>query len=259
MKSSGFYNIARTSLWIEEWDFSVDKTRPTLIFLHEALGSAALWKDYPARLCKTLACHGLVYDRIGHGQSAPFTEKRGLDYLEKEALVYLRALIQHFDLKHPILIGHSDGGTIALIYAACFSAELTGIVTEAAHVYVDPAGKEGIRTAIHQFEHHQLKERLAKYHGDKTEALFYAWADTWTSEAFSSWNIQDQLSEITCPALILQGDQDQYATPRHMWAIAGGIGDWAQAVLLKNCGHIPHLQAQAETLQFSVEFIEGLI
>lgn len=259
MKSAALHSIAGVPLWVEQWKFSMDETRPCLIFLHEALGSAALWKDYPALLCERLQCNGLVYDRMGHGLSAPFTHPREKDYLEKEALIYLAALIEQFELQQPILVGHSDGGTIALLYAAHFSAQLTGIITEAAHIYVDPTGADGIRRAIEQFEHHHLKEKLAKYHGDKTEALFYAWADTWTAEAFSDWNIADQLPRISCPALILQGDGDQYAGTQHMWDIASGIGSNAQAVLVENCGHIPHLQAQAQTLQLSVDFIEGLM
>lgn len=259
MKSSSFFSIADVKLWVEQLHYAESAERPTLIFLHEALGSVALWKGYPTLLCEALQCNGVVYDRMGHGRSSPFSKARDNDYLEVEALLYLRELIDKLGLKKPILIGHSDGGTIALIYAARYSAQLSGIITEAAHIYVENDGADGMQTAIHQFEHTVFKEKLAKYHGEKTEALFYAWADTWTSEAFSSWNIEKQLAEINCPALILQGAQDEYASQQHMWDIAEGIGDNARGILIENCGHIPHLQAQEKTLALSKSFISRLI
>lgn len=258
MKSSGFQRIAGANLWVEQCSFDPGHNRPTLIFLHEALGSVALWKGYPALLCQALQCNGVIYDRIGHGLSDPFNTERNNDYLHVEALQYLHELIQTLGLKKPILVGHSDGGTIALIYAAQFPDQVSGIITEAAHIYVESTGAEGMQTAIHQFEHTIFKEKLAKYHGEKTEALFYAWANTWTSEVFSSWNIADQLADITCPALVLQGDSDEYAQPQHMWDIVEGIGKNAHGVLVENCGHIPHLQAQDRTLALSVEFIKKL-
>ncbi|MBX2877216.1 MAG: alpha/beta hydrolase, partial [Saprospiraceae bacterium] len=246
-------------IWVEQLHYARDTESPTLIFLHEALGSVALWKGYPALLCEAMQCNGIVYDRMGHGLSDPFNQERDNDYLEVEALLYLRQLITAFGLKKPILVGHSDGGTIALLYAAHYSAQLSGIITEAAHIYVEDTGAGGMQRAIHQFEHTVFKEKLAKYHGEKTEALFYAWAHTWTSAAFSSWNIEQQLAQIHCPALILQGTQDEYASPQHMWDIAEGIGDNALGILIENCGHIPHLQAREKTLALSKDFIKGLI
>lgn len=258
MKSSGFHRIAGVKLWVEQWMFDSNPVRPTLVFLHEALGSVALWKGYPELLCQALQCNGVIYDRMGHGLSDPFNTVRNNDYLEIEALQYLPELIRELGLKKPILVGHSDGGTIALIYAAHFPNQVSGIITEAAHIYVEDTGAEGMQTAIHQFEHTIFKDKLAKYHGEKTEALFYAWANTWTSETFSSWNISAQLSTITCPALILQGDKDEYAQAQHMWDITEGIGKNARGILVENCGHIPHLQAQERTLELSVEFIKPL-
>lgn len=259
MKSSSYFTIKGVQLWVEQLHFTKDTSRPTLIFLHEALGSVALWKGYPDLLCEALQCNGVVYDRMGHGLSSPFNEKRSNDYLDIEAVVYLRGLIVELGLEKPILVGHSDGGTIALIYAAHYPDQLRGIITEAAHIYVEDTGSGGMQKAIYQFEHTIFKDKLAKYHGEKTEALFYAWADTWTSESFSTWNIEQQMTSISCPALILQGAQDEYATQQHMWDIAKGIGNNAKGILIDNCGHIPHLQAQAETLALSKEFISGLL
>ncbi len=258
MKSSSYFTINGIPLWVERLHYTNDPNRPTLIFLHEALGSVALWKGYPTLLCEALQCNGVVYDRMGHGLSSPFNKARDDDYLEVEALLYLRELILALGLQKPILVGHSDGGTIALLYAAQYSVELTGIITEAAHIYVEDTGSSGIQTAIHQFEHTIFKDKLAKYHGEKTEALFYAWADTWTSASFSKWNIEDQLARINCPALILQGAADEYATQKHMWDIVEGIGENAKGVLIENCGHIPHLQAQAKTMALMMDFIKKI-
>ena len=259
MKSSSYYTINGSQLWVEQLRYTEDLSKPSLIFLHEALGSVALWKGYPALLCEALQCNGLVYDRMGHGLSSPFNRDRDNDYLELEALLYLRELIIELGLEKPILVGHSDGGTIALIYAANFSEQLSGIITEAAHIYVEDTGSGGMQQAIHQFEHTVFKDKLAKYHGEKTEALFYAWADTWTSTSFSTWNITDQLPGIGCPALILQGAEDEYATQQHLWDIVEGIGDNAEGVLIENCGHIPHLQAQMKTLALSKDFIRSIL
>lgn len=259
MKSSSHVTIAGVQLWVEQLRYSEDASRPSLIFLHEALGSVALWKGYPALLCEALQCNGVVYDRMGHGLSSPFNKKREHNYLEIEAVVYLRGLIEELGLEKPILVGHSDGGTIALIYAAHYPDQVRGIITEAAHIYVEDVGSGSMQRAIHQFEHTIFKEKLAKYHGEKTEALFYAWVDTWTSASFSTWNIKEQLDAINCPALILQGAEDEYATQQHMWDIAKGIGEHAKGVLIENCGHIPHLQAQAETLALSKDFIDAML
>lgn len=254
MKNNGLYPIQNKNLWIAQWQLTDNSLAPTLIFLHEALGSVSLWKDFPEQLCQSLGLNGLCYDRQGHGLSDPMDRKRDKSYLHEEALVYLKGVIDYFNIQHPILIGHSDGGSIALIYAAHFPPT-KAVITEAAHIYVEPAGRPGIQTAMQQFKTTSLREKLQKYHGDKTDALFHAWAATWTDPTFADWEIVGLLPQIEAPCLLLQGAEDQYASQQHLFDIAKGIGANAQAVLLDNCGHTPHLQAQKETLDLMADFI----
>jgi pimeloyl-ACP methyl ester carboxylesterase len=210
--------------------------KPTIVFLHEALGSVAQWRDFPQKISDLTGCNVLVYDRFGHGQSDPMSEKRSKDYLEKEAWHITPSVLKHFKIEKPILYGHSDGGTIALLYAARFPTH--AVITEAAHVVVEDITLEGIRLALPKKAF--LIDRLTKYHGKKTEILFNAWSETWLGSDFKDWDITDILPSISCPTLILQGKNDEYATDKQVEIIANGIGKKKQAVLIPDCGHAPH-------------------
>lgn len=233
--------------------------RPCLVFLHEGLGCTALWRDFPQRLCQRTGCSGLVYDRIGYGQSSPLIRPRTIQYLHAYALdelpQVLDALIpdQQF-----ILIGHSDGGSISLIFAAERWPRLVGAITVAAHVFVEPASIGGIEQAKKTFAQGQLKKGLAKYHGDKTELLFKAWADTWTSSWFRSWNIEYLLPSIAVPLLVMQGRDDQYGTPAQVDAIVDKSTGPATPLLLEDCGHSPHLDFPELTLDLMSCFVNRL-
>lgn len=221
--------------------------KPCLVFLHEGLGCTAMWKDFPRRLCEITGCPGLLYDRLGYGLSDALQHKRAPDYLHRYALdelpqVLARALPAH---RPYILIGHSDGGSIALLHAAQRPANLRGIVTEAAHVFVETVTLDGIRVAEQAYTDGKLRG-LSRYHGDKTEQIFRAWSDTWLTPDFATWDIEEVLPSIACPALILQGIDDQYGTHRQVDAIVAGIPA-ARMQLIEQCGHTPH-QEQAEAV-----------
>lgn len=253
MKNAAHHIIAEKNLWIEQWLVNKENSGPTLIFLHEALGSVSLWKDFPQRLCQALGYNGLVYDRKGHGLSDAMDKPRDKNYLHEEALVDLKGIIDLFHIEHPILIGHSDGGTIALIYAAHYPTY--AVITEAAHSYVESTGAPGIQQAITQYQQTVFREKLQKYHGTKTDALFYAWANTWLSPDFADWEINSLLPNVQAPCLLLQGKEDQYAGTQHLLDIASHIGSNAEALLIEDCGHTPHLQAKEQTLQLMSDFI----
>ena len=153
------------------------------------------------------------------------------------------------------MIGHSDGGSIVLLYAAAF--EPLAIICEAAHVLVEEKTLKGIEKAVEQKD--VLIKKLKKYHGEKTELLFDAWAKTWLHQEFQDWNIEDDLKNINCPALILQGENDDYATKTHLEKIEKGIGANAQSFLIKDCGHIPHLEAKETTLEKMTNFINSIV
>ena len=189
-----------------------DPAKPCLVFLHEGLGCCAMWKDFPAQLCQATGCRGLLYDRHGYGQSSPLAARRQLHYLHDYALCELpQVLAALLPGQDHFLIGHSDGGSIALIYAAQQPPRLRGIITEAAHVFVEGITLDGIRVADAAFGEGKLRA-LAKYHGDKTETIFKAWSDTWLSYGFQFWNIEYLLPSVECPALVVQGSEDQYGS-----------------------------------------------
>ncbi|MGM0423574.1 MAG: alpha/beta fold hydrolase [Thermodesulfobacteriota bacterium] len=231
---------------------------PVLLFLHEALGCIDMWKGFPEELCQATGLPGVAYDRLGHGCSSALPGPMGprsLDYLEKESRVWLPEIIKTLGLEQVIPIGHSDGGTMALMFAAAKPEQVPCLITEAAHVFVEQVTQEGIRRAVQDYQDTDLKNRLAKYHGDKTEALFRAWSETWLSEEFSSWNMEAELPWITSPALIIQGQDDEFGSPKQVQSIVIQVSGPAWPCILSDCGHIPHLQARQRTLQAMQDFI----
>lgn len=231
---------------------------PCLVFLHEGLGCTAMWKDFPDRLCSMTDCPGLVYDRLGYGKSSPLRRIRTVHYLHDYALGELPEVLEELIPGRAfVLIGHSDGGSIGLIFGAEKPSLLRAIITEAAHVFVEPETLRGIEAAAEAYEKGHFSG-LFKYHGDKTDALFRAWADTWRSHWFQYWNIEYVLPSIACPLLVLQGSQDQYGTERQVEAIVAHSSGRATPVFVDNCGHAPHQEQQGLVVQILAEYIGRL-
>jgi pimeloyl-ACP methyl ester carboxylesterase len=233
-----------------------------IVFLHEALGSIAQWKDFPDRLCAAAQLRGLVFDRLGHGQSPPATEPRTVDYLRAEGEEWLPALLAAAAIDRPVLFGHSDGGSIALYYAAAAAATAAApaaLITEAAHVFVEEITLRGIRTFGESWEATALPQRLARYHGDKTEAVYRAWHDTWLTPPFHAFQMTDRLAHIRCPSLIMQGQDDEYGTPAQVEAIVRGIGAAARPWLLPGCGHAPHLEQGPQVTREVARFLSAAV
>jgi pimeloyl-ACP methyl ester carboxylesterase len=238
-------------IYVQHHTHPYPSEKTTLVFFHEALGSVAQWRDFPRKVGELTGFNVLIYDRLGHGQSDPMTQKRGKDYLQYEAWEMAPSVLKHFQIENPILYGHSDGGTIALLYAARFPTQ--ALITEAAHVVVEDVTLDGIRQAL--LRKTFLVERLTKYHGDKAEALFDAWSETWLDSSFFGWDITDILPAIACPALIIQGQNDAYATQKQVELIKLGIGKKAHTVLIPDCGHTPHKEARAFVLEKVCAFL----
>ena len=231
---------------------------PCLVFLHEGLGCTAMWKDFPARLCRLTGCAGLVYDRLGYGRSAASVARRTVHYLHAYALDELPRVIEAVIPNTPfVLVGHSDGGSIALLYGAERPKHLKGIITEAAHVFVESVTLDGIRATLAAYEQGRLSA-LAKYHGDKTDGVFRAWCGTWLSDWFIDWNMEYALPAITAPLLVIQGRDDQYATDRQVHAIVSKTGGAAKSAFIDRCGHIPHLEQPEAALSVMAAFIQKL-
>ncbi len=235
------------------------KPGPVILFLHEGLGSVAQWKDFPENLCKALDLPGLLYDRQGHGKSPRLTEERDESYLEKYALEELPAFLKHLHLSRQlILFGHSDGGSIALIFASRYPEKIRGVITEAAHIYVEPITWKGIEPVIAEFEAKQrLYQALNRYHGAKAEHTFYAWANTWKKKQQSNWNISNYLHNFHTPVLAIQGKEDQYATEQHLIDITHPLKN-VQASLIEHCRHSPHVEQAETVLSLAVNFIRTL-
>lgn len=229
--------------------------RPQLVLLHDSLGCITLWRDFPEQLAHATGLTVLAYDRRGYGQSASFgPEPRTSRYLEEEAH-NVNQVLAACGITRAVLVGHSDGGTLALLAAALEPARTVAIITVGAHVFVEDVTLAGIRAAQEQYRTTDLPARLARYHGPKTEAVFRAWADTWLAPSFRTWNVESYLPRISCPVLVLQGSDDEYGTAAQVTAVAGQVAGPATAHLLPGLGHSPHRQAPAAVLALVATFL----
>lgn len=231
---------------------------PTLVFLHEGLGCIATWRDVPHELVTATGCPGLVYDRRGHGRSDPLATPHGFRYMHDEA-ARLPRILDACGIDRGLLIGHSDGGSIALMAAASAPERVLAVITEGAHVFVEPESIAGIRATTDAFAATDLRRRLMRHHGAGTDALFRAWSDVWLGTAFRRWNIEEVLPAIRCPLLVIQGTEDEYGTPAQVDAICRQTGGEATPRLIPDCGHAPHHQARKVTLAAMTGFIRRLV
>ncbi|MCO5259527.1 MAG: alpha/beta hydrolase [Crocinitomicaceae bacterium] len=238
---------------------SVTDESTVLVFLHEALGSIGQWKSFPQNLCNAVQLNGVVYEREGYGSSSPLKEQRDEMYLHNYALVELPALIDKIipEDKRIILVGHSDGASIALLYAAKYPNRVKAVVSMAAHVIVEDVTLQGIEPAVRAYEAGKL-EGLKKYHGEKTDTLFYAWATTWNLLVFRDWNICSDIQPITCPILAIQGVNDQYGTAKQVELIKeAALHSAVEILLLTNCGHHPHLEQPEKVIHAVSGFLNA--
>jgi pimeloyl-ACP methyl ester carboxylesterase len=231
---------------------------PTLVLLHEGLGTIAVWGDVPDALCRATGCPGLIYERPGYGASDPRPLPWPDDVLEQEAEIVLPALLQALSIERPVLIGHSDGGTIALLYAAAFPQRVRGAITLAAHVVLDDLTFGGVAALERSWRKGDLRSELERLHGLGAEILFRAWSGLWLDPARRAWSIIDRLPHITCPVLAIQGAEDEYGLPGQLDAIAAGVAGPAERVLISNCAHDPHHQARAVVLERIAAFVRSL-
>jgi pimeloyl-ACP methyl ester carboxylesterase len=214
---------------------------PLLLFLHEGLGSLAMWRDFPQQLCAAAGARGLVYSRPGYGRSTPRAagERWSADFMHREAYEVLPALLAALRVEaRPWLFGHSDGGSIALLHAARFPDRVAGVVALAPHVFVEDVSVASIEEAREAYLTTDLKDRLARYHDDPDSA-FWGWNDIWLDPSFRSWNITDEVAALRCPVLAIQGEDDQYGTMAQIDAIAARVAG-TRLVRLAHCGHSPH-------------------
>ena len=238
---------------------------PLLVFLHEGLGSVAMWRDWPQQLCDAGGFRGLVYSRPGYGRSSPrlAAEKWPVDFMHAQAREVLPAFLQAVGVDAatdpPWLVGHSDGASIALIHAAAFPERVAGVIALAPHVFVEDLSIESIERTRQTYlattdtQGSSLRVKLARYHDDPDSA-FWGWNDIWLDPAFRSWNIEAMLPAITKPVLAVQGEDDEYGTMTQVDSIAKRIPH-AQLLKLAKCGHSPQRDQSQRVIKTTVDFI----
>jgi pimeloyl-ACP methyl ester carboxylesterase len=230
------------------------KSAPTLVFLHEGLGSVALWKDFPARVADATGCPVLVYSRAGYGRSSPAPLPRATDYMHVEALTVLPALLDQLGITDPVLVGHSDGASIALLHAGSGSRPVRALVALAPHVFVEDMSIASIDEVRRQYETTDLREKLARRHADP-DAAFRGWNDIWLAPAFRSWNIEACLPGVRCPLLLIQGRDDEYGSAAQLDAIERQVGGEVTRIELADCRHSPHRDQPEATLAAIADFV----
>jgi pimeloyl-ACP methyl ester carboxylesterase len=233
---------------------------PLLVFLHEGLGSLAMWKDFPRTLCNAVGCRGLVYSRPGYGRSSPRAaeEAWGLDFMHRQAHEVLPALLAALGVdaaaQPPWLFGHSDGGSIALLYAARFPRRVAGAVVVAPHIVVEDLSVASIAQARSAYLDTDLRQRLARYHDDPDSA-FWGWNRIWLHPPFRQWSIEDEIAAISCPLLAVQGLDDEYGTLEQIRGIARRVVQ-TQLLELPDCGHSPQRDQPQRLIAAATAFIQ---
>jgi pimeloyl-ACP methyl ester carboxylesterase len=228
--------------------------RPSLVFLHEGLGSVAMWRDFPGRLAHATGCNAVVYSRYGYGKSTPLAGPRGVQYMHDEALLALPELLDKLGIERPILVGHSDGGSIALIHAGGTRRALTGLVLMAPHVMVEDISVTSIAAAKTSFEATDLRAKLARYHTD-VDSAFWGWNRIWLHPDFRRWNIEEYLPRISCPVLAIQGEDDEYGTMDQLRRIGRQVRD-VELLDLEDCRHSPHRDQPDAVIEAITRFVD---
>jgi pimeloyl-ACP methyl ester carboxylesterase len=231
-----------------------DPGRATMVLLHEGLGCVALWRDFPERLAAATGNPVFAYSRAGYGGSAPISLPRPLDYMSREATDMLPDVIRAAGITRYILLGHSDGASIALVHAGNAPRALEAIIVMAPHVFTEACSVASIRTVDEAFRHDDLRRRLAKYHGTNVDNAFRGWCDSWLAPDFLAWSIEASLAGITVPLLQIQGRDDEYGTIEQLRAIERGAAGPVKTLMLDACGHAPQFDRAPETLAAVADF-----
>ena len=232
---------------------------PTIVFLHEGLGSVSTWRDFPDALAQATGCGALVYSRAGYGASDPVPLPRPVRFMHDEAVV-LRQVLAQAGIRESILLGHSDGASIALIAAGTAPVPgLRALVLEAPHVFAEPHGLQSIARIADVYRTTNLRERLARHHGENVDTAFWGWNRVWLGPDFRAWNIRDVLPGVAVPTLIVQGENDEYGTWAHVEAVQRQSGGPVETLPVPDCGHAPHAEQRDAVLAAMARFIRGTL
>jgi pimeloyl-ACP methyl ester carboxylesterase len=230
---------------------------PTIVLLHEGLGSISMWRDFPGQVAEATGHDVLVYSRQGYGRSSPLVAPRSVRFMHDEALVVLPEILDALDVRRPILLGHSDGGSIALIHAGGSGREVAGLILLAPHVMVEDISVASIAAARAAYERGELRARLGRHHDD-VDGAFRGWNDVWLRPEFRDWSIEEYLPRITCPVLTIQGEDDEYGTMEQVDRIGRAIPH-ARILKIARCGHSAHRDRAEEVLEAIRGFVAGVL
>ena len=227
-----------------------------LVMLHDGLGSVSMWREFPEQLARATGCRTLVYSRHGYGSSSPLDAPRSVDYMHEEARVQLPGILERLGIRRPVLFGHSDGASIALIQAASPESEVAGIIALAPHIKVEDLTVRSIATAKTAYLETDLRARLSRHHAD-VDSTFWGWNRIWLDPAFRSWNIEALLPSIRCPILAIQGEDDEYGTMEQIASIARAAPD-SRRLAVPACRHSPHRDQPQAVLAAAQEFVADM-
>lgn len=228
-----------------------------IVLLHDALGCMATWREFPQQLFDATGLDVVMYDRRGHGVSSALSDcQRTSAYLEEDAR-RLPEILDKLKVRRAILVGHSDGGSIALAAAAIWPERVTSVVSIAAHVLLEEVTIQGVKETVATAGETRLLERLGKYHGEKSERLYAVWHETWLNPAHREWNLLQYLPQIQCPVLVMQGELDEYGSIDQVNAIVDGVGKTARAVMYAGVGHAPQRELASEVLAEIADFLRS--
>jgi pimeloyl-ACP methyl ester carboxylesterase len=236
---------------------------PTLVFLHDGLGCVGTWRDVPATLAAATGCGALVYSRAGYGASETRPAPWPVGFMHDEALITLPQVLAATGVRDGFLVGHSDGASISLIYAAgqpgAGSGWLRGVVLESAHVFVEPISVESVARVPALYRGTELARRMETFHGANAASCLESWVEVWLRDEFLPWSILDLLPRVRCPVLAMQGEQDVFGTLAQLRAIASGCGGPVETLVIPSCGHTPHRQQREATLAAMARFVRRLL
>jgi pimeloyl-ACP methyl ester carboxylesterase len=233
-----------------------NSSAPQIVFLHEGLGSLSMWRDFPRRVADATGHGALVYSRYGYGQSDPLKSPRQVSFMHEEALDVLPELLDKLEIERPILFGHSDGASIALIYAGGTERPVTGLVLMAPHLFVEEICIKSIEIAKHTYETTDLRQRLGRYHADPDSA-FRGWNDIWLHPDFPKWNIEAYAPHVSTAILAIQGENDEYGTMGQIDRLAR-LAPAAELLKLPDCRHSPHRDQPQAVLDAATRFIRTI-
>jgi pimeloyl-ACP methyl ester carboxylesterase len=253
--------MAKIAVGAHEFEYRrIDGSRrgEPIVFLHHGFGSVSAWWDFPDELCRAAGRNGIVYSRLGCGQSSRLTSPYLPDFLTREAEQVLPELLDVLHIERAIPFGHSNGATITLLFAAAFPERVRCAIVEAPHVVLEQVSLDGIAKVSARYRSDPgLREKIARHHDDPDSA-FWAWANVWSDPAQSSWNVLDRLGGIRAPLLVIHGDIDEYGTPKQVELIQERVRGTCEAMILPGCGHDPHFERRAAVIAAGAGFIERM-